>query len=301
MFGYVNIDRPNILFKDYNLYKAYYCGLCKTLGTRYSLKARFSVNYDITLLTLLAHNFQKTECQIAHERCIAHPVGRKFCVVQNDAVQEIVADINIILGWYKLCDNVIDGETKYKAVKAVFAREFKKANARLPEVAEAARFGYERQCKMEERAKSAPMDNEAAIKAYVLRLSAPFSEIMVAAGIAACKSADDGLKRLLHDLGAWVYIVDAADDLYEDTKNKKFNPFNREGQVLTDGFKAIIKNIAFETLSLLEHNIRCEYDAMDITVAEGCLSNVIYLGLSAKREEVLSRIGEEKIKKPKLR
>ena len=34
MFGYVTIDKPNILIKDYQTYRSYYCGLCKSIGKR---------------------------------------------------------------------------------------------------------------------------------------------------------------------------------------------------------------------------------------------------------------------------
>ena len=43
MFGYVRVDKPNILIKDFATYKAYYCGLCKTISkTKYD--TRIAVN-----------------------------------------------------------------------------------------------------------------------------------------------------------------------------------------------------------------------------------------------------------------
>ena len=32
MFGYVTINKPEIRFKDYDMYRSYYCGLCRDLG-----------------------------------------------------------------------------------------------------------------------------------------------------------------------------------------------------------------------------------------------------------------------------
>ena len=89
MFGYVKADKPNMLIKDYATYRAYYCGLCKSIGKRASQTMRMSVNYDITFLSLLAHNYCRTEPTFKETRCIVHPVGKKFPVVENNPVQEI--------------------------------------------------------------------------------------------------------------------------------------------------------------------------------------------------------------------
>ena len=32
MFGYVIPDKQNMYIKDFNVFQAFYCGLCKTLG-----------------------------------------------------------------------------------------------------------------------------------------------------------------------------------------------------------------------------------------------------------------------------
>lgn len=47
MFGYVNVCKDELKIKDYNLWKSYYCGLCKCLGKRYNNIIRLGLNYDI--------------------------------------------------------------------------------------------------------------------------------------------------------------------------------------------------------------------------------------------------------------
>ena len=54
MFGYVIPDKPNMFMKDYSLYRAYYCGLCKAIGERCGETMRFLTNYDVTFLSLLS-------------------------------------------------------------------------------------------------------------------------------------------------------------------------------------------------------------------------------------------------------
>ena len=54
MFGYVNVYKDELKIKDYDTYRAYYCGLCKMLGKRHNALARLSLNYDLTFLAVLS-------------------------------------------------------------------------------------------------------------------------------------------------------------------------------------------------------------------------------------------------------
>ena len=50
MFGYVTTDNPNLYIKDLGLYKALYCGLCKSIGATCGQMARLTLTYDLTFL-----------------------------------------------------------------------------------------------------------------------------------------------------------------------------------------------------------------------------------------------------------
>ena len=53
MFGYITVDKPEMKVKDFYRYKAYYCGLCKSLQENYGLKGRVTLSYDVTFLVLV--------------------------------------------------------------------------------------------------------------------------------------------------------------------------------------------------------------------------------------------------------
>ena len=53
MFGYVRPVRPELKCKDFDLYRATYCGLCRCLRRRFGLIAPMLLNFDFTFLTLL--------------------------------------------------------------------------------------------------------------------------------------------------------------------------------------------------------------------------------------------------------
>ena len=49
MFGYIVINKPEMKFKDFDIYQSYYCGLCRTMHDNYTvLKGRVALNYDMT-------------------------------------------------------------------------------------------------------------------------------------------------------------------------------------------------------------------------------------------------------------
>ena len=37
MFGYIVINKPEMKFKDFDIYQSYYCGLCRTINDNYGL------------------------------------------------------------------------------------------------------------------------------------------------------------------------------------------------------------------------------------------------------------------------
>ena len=53
MFGYVRIRKPELLVKDYECYKGFYCGLCHSLRDNYGLRGQVTLTYDMTFLVLL--------------------------------------------------------------------------------------------------------------------------------------------------------------------------------------------------------------------------------------------------------
>ena len=57
MFGYIIAEKSELRIKEYDMYKAVYCSLCKTLGKKYGVISRFTLSYDFTFLGLLLGKF----------------------------------------------------------------------------------------------------------------------------------------------------------------------------------------------------------------------------------------------------
>ena len=48
MFGYIAINKAEMKFKDYDVYQAYYCGLCRRLKECYGKRGQLTLSYDIS-------------------------------------------------------------------------------------------------------------------------------------------------------------------------------------------------------------------------------------------------------------
>ena len=53
LFGYIKAYKSELRMKDYEVYRAVYCTLCRELGRSFGPFARFTLNYDFTFLAVL--------------------------------------------------------------------------------------------------------------------------------------------------------------------------------------------------------------------------------------------------------
>lgn len=53
MFGYVRPVRDELKCRDFDLYRAAYCGLCRCMKERCGWTSTWFLNYDFTFLALL--------------------------------------------------------------------------------------------------------------------------------------------------------------------------------------------------------------------------------------------------------
>ena len=213
MFGYVTTDFPNLYVKDTVLYKAAYCGLCKSIGKVCGTKGRFLLNYDLTFLSVFAHNVIGEDFKIEKQRCILHTIIKRPVAVP-DSLSIRIASLNVILAYYKLSDNVID-EGKGRLKRSFFKRAYKKAKKNEPLLDKIVKKNYDA-LRVYEKQNSESID----------MVSDPFGTMMkeISAELLRDKFTDN-IGELTYNLGKWIYLIDAFDDFDKDKKNKSFNVF----------------------------------------------------------------------------
>ncbi len=285
MFGYVVPDKPNLLIKDFALYRAHYCGLCKELGKYAGQLYRFATNYDSTFLSLLLHNLRLSEPKIEPKGCILNEFKKKPIVVEDEILQE-VSKITLLLFFYKVADDVTD-EGKNKAVKIALSRHRKRIKKEYPTIDKLLGENYKRLVELEKN-KCAQID----------ALADCFAKILEGIIWELSQNADAG--KLGYFLGRWIYLMDAIDDCEKDFKRHNFNPLlvNASNFVSREEYlnanKEDLKYLLYSTYSMIVEY----YDKLEVTVGEGALSNIIYQGLPSQMERILK--GDTKCQKIRI-
>ena len=263
MFGYVRPVRPELKCRDFDLYRATYCGLCRCLRRRCGLLAPMFLNYDFTFLTLLL--WQPEEgFQPCRGRCHANPLLKKEMCPDSPAL-ELAADESLILTWWKLRDSARDdglwGGLPARLLSLLLRGSYRRAADRRPDFDRAVR---ERLGELSELEKEncPSMDRAADAFARLLQAAAP---------------PEDGrsrvLSQLLYHLGRWIYLVDARDDLEEDLQAGRYNPV--AARFGPQGDDQALKQTLDQSLELMG----AAFQLGDFGCRTPVLENIIYLGL----------------------
>lgn len=273
MFGYVRPRTDELRLKDYDRYRAAYCGLCRALGKQYGFPARFLVNYDLTFLYLL-----RTACEPAAETglcwCPARVCGRKRCIRDPEGYAP-VADATVILCYHKLQDTIRDSgffrRTGARILKCLYTRAYRRASRRRPELAALAREQMQILAELE-REKCPGIDGPADAFASMIR------------GCAADIPQQElrrPMETVLYHVGRYLYLCDALDDLKQDLKTDSYNPLRYRFEPEENGLKEADSQYLTQ---LMDSTLNLAGAALALLPARSSgplLENIIYLGLPA--------------------
>ena len=135
MFGYVRPVRPELKCKDFDLYRATYCGLCRCLRRRFGLIAPMLLNFDFTFLTLLLWQPEE-KFSPCRGRCHANLLVKKPMCPDSPALK-LAADESVILAWWQLRDAAEDkdklGGLPARALGLLLTPAYRKAARLRPE------------------------------------------------------------------------------------------------------------------------------------------------------------------------
>ncbi|CEQ28867.1 DUF5685 family protein [Paraclostridium sordellii] len=272
MFGYVRINKMDLTFREFYTYKGYYCGLCKYLKENHGEISRLSLNYDITFLILLLTSVYRPKSTLTKEVCIANPIKKKNRIVNE--VTEYAASMNVLLTYYKLEDNLHDD----KGVKDIIAYnlykgKLKKAYEKYPKKADYIKSQLEELQKLES-------ENSTNID----KVSNTFGNLM--GEIFAYKEDDfEGkLRSIGFNIGKYIYILDAYEDLDKDIKKGRYNPFIEYIDKKEELIKKVDKLISI-SLGYLSQSI----DELHIKTNVGIIDNIIYSGVYLRYKNILNK------------
>ncbi len=299
MLGYVTAYKPEMKVKEAEIYKAYYCGICKSIGKRYGQLPRMTLSYDAAFLAVLLSSIADEKEALTREACIANPFKKK-AIVHGRAIN-YSADVMLMLAYLKLKDDAHD-EKKLSA--RFLAWQNKGKYRRIARTRSSLASKTEENLKhlnLLEAQRSAHLDEVSDVFARIMQgiLTDGLEAVYEAKGSEEASSNSKKtfeaqkkiLSRVGYNLGKWIYLTDAYDDIEDNIKNGAYNPllyrFSYDKNEDIAVFKARIKNDVERNLILCLSEIAKSLDLLDIKKNKGIIENIIYVGLLKKTEEVL--------------
>ncbi len=276
MLGYVRAYKPEMKFKDYELYKGVYCTLCKSLGKRYGILSRFILSYDLTFFAMVRMALRPVCPGFKASRCSFNPA--KKCLDCNRDNEDIAyaADVSVLMMYHKLRDNISDSKffkrLLCKALMPYASHLYKKACERVGEIYKVAEAQMARQLELEKN--GAFLDGAADPSARML------SELL--AYNIECDDIE-ALKKFGYMVGRWVYVTDAVHDCEDDIKNNSFNPLKKRFN------SPNFPEYAEEMMNLTAGEAIMSYKRLKIYRFDDILTNVLYDGVSAVTRKVLKK------------
>lgn len=285
MFGYINPDAPYLFVKDEKLYKAVYCGMCKSIGEGCGNMAKSALTYDMAFMSVLLHNIANCDVKVEKRRCALH-IKRRF-MAKPDDISVLLGCVNTALAYYKLLDDKRDGDKK-GLFAFIYRRGFKRTLKRHPVVADIIAESIDSQNKLEEEG-CAVIDAACEPTAQMMKKLSDY---------ALSDYATEDTGRLMYDLGKWVYLADALDDYDKDVKKGRYNVLHRAFGCDTkeEAVKANGEEINFIFNSLFA-DMRARLAGIKFYFNHDLTDNIILRGIPVKtRRLVYGKCGEGKKK-----
>ncbi len=271
MFGFIVPHSDSLSNDEKELFRSFYCALCRKIGER-SNPARMFLSYDLTFLALLTSALDSDDTQFGDKkRCPMHPF-RPTPDIDSKHIS-YAADISVMLIKEKIKDDIKDENKLSARVMDVLVKDRIKENKEAREIikTELSNLGITE--KENVLNPDIAGDSFAKLVGNIFMLS-PIPE-----------KHKKAMYWLGYNLGRWVYLLDAFSDLEKDIKKGSYNPFNTG-----EGYEAIRENKLSEidemlTFTLSEMSL--SFDLLDIKRYRSILENVLFKGLPARQHYCL--------------
>lgn len=267
MFGYIAPVLSVLSEEEKKRYRAFYCGVCHALKTRFGWLDRISLSNDMTFLAMLLSSLYEPDTTETPSRCAVHPL--KAHAYFSSGMIDYAADMNALLFYYKCEDQRMDeGSLRGKAGEKAFRKALREVSQRYPAQADAVGQAL-RELWAEEKAAVPNPDRLCNLSGAMF-------------GSVFAPRPDDTWASVLRSLGSglgrFVYWMDAWDDLDEDLKRKRFNPLSVYRE--RDDFE----DFCLDTLEMLIADAAAAFELLPLEQDLPILRNILYSGVWQRYE-----------------
>lgn len=255
-------------------YRAYYCGLCRSLYKSSGRAGQATLTYDMTFLVILLTSLYEKEPEKLLSRCIVHSAKKheELCSIFSD----YAADMNIMLSYYNLMDDWRD-DRRYlrKGAAMLLSGKVKKLARRYPRQ-DAALQRYMQQLLETEQNDEDDLEKAACLTGELL------GEIFV------CTEDvwETTLRQMGMYLGKFIYLMDAFEDVDRDLENGSYNPLKK---IRTrKDFPELSRNI------LMMQMAECcrAFERLPLELDVGILRNILYSGVWVRFAALYNKLHE---------
>lgn len=268
MFGYIVVNKPEMKFREFDVYQSFYCGLCKSLKERYGKRGQMTLSYDMTFLALLLTSLYEPETLSGYRRCAAHPVEKHF--YRQNEFTDYAADMNILLSYEKCLD---DWNDEHKMKKRLMAALLKSKNQRAykkyPEK-------FDKICELMHSIHQYEKEESTEIDT----VSGAFGEIMAEIFAYRRDAWEDTLRRMGFFFGKFIYLMDAYEDIEQDLEKGTYNPLKNVYR--QENFEEKAENI----LLMMMAECSKAFERLPIVENTEILRNILYSGVWSRFDQV---------------
>lgn len=276
MYGYVRAYKPDMRFREFDVYHGVYCGLCAALQKRYGLAARFVLSYDMTFLILLLSGLYEPAETAKRVRCPVHPFHKQLHIASD--VTDYAADMSLLFFHEKCTDDWMD-EKKISARVAdgVLARSYRRTLEQYPQKQAQITQQLQRLHAYEEQNETNP-DLPAGC----------FGDIIAELFAWKKDEWETTLRQMGFYFGKFIYLLDAYEDIEKDLKKNRYNPLKKMYES-GNGFDAG----AEELLALMISSCAEHFERLPILRNIEILRNILYAGVWAQFQTIRQRRQKE--------
>lgn len=268
MFGYITILKSELKVKDYYRYKAYYCGLCNTLGKKYGKLGQMTLTYDFCFLIILLTSLYESKPKKESHRCMVHPLKKHDMLINE--ISEYAADMNLALTYHHLLDDWQDEKSMLGLTGSkLILSKYKNISEKYP-----------RQCEVIKKTLKDLHDFEEKQITDIDAVSGCFGTLMAELFVYQQDIWEPTLRSFGYYLGKFIYLIDAYEDLDKDIKKGNYNPL-----------KAIKNASDYEMkcenmLTLMLADAARYFELLPCVVEADILRNILYTGVWTKYDKL---------------
>lgn len=280
MFGYLDIEKGKLQDGECGLWQTFMCGLCMSTKTAYGNFPRAFITNDVNFFNVLFHSVTQTDVVIEQKTCFSHPFNKR-AILQTTPLTDELATANVLLTYWNIYDDVIDdGSVAKKTALRSIKKSYSKAKAELPQMDGMLAQMY---AELQSLEKSGCESVDKVAHSFA-KLSQNF-----ASQVLKDKSSPN-VETLCYNLGKWIYLIYALDDLGKDLKKGAYNVFATCYNLTSVAdVKPKLDEIQFLMYSVL-NRIAQSFNDLNLTKYTCILTNVVYDSIRDKTKQVLDKL-----------